>query len=170
VHGARLPKLHAFHSPHPFFGTYLKDRFRFCSRRRRRHLCLPLVPTLGTATRLLATGAVPGATSVHHPRQRPGNPGPRLCLIETRCYVAAHARGHNFEFGAPVKRQLVQGVGTTSSERALRKTGVPRRSYSMSSSILFIFSEHAHGVVERSPQTRTLEPQARGHLSQWTEV
>ena len=86
---------------------------------------------------------------MHHPRQRPGNPGPRLCLIETRCYVAAHARGHNFEFGAPpVKRQLVQGVGTTSSERALRKTGVPRRSYSMSSSILFIFSEHAHGVVE----------------------
>ena len=45
MHGARLPKLHAFHSPHPFFGTYLKDRFRFfCSRRRRRHLCLHSCP------------------------------------------------------------------------------------------------------------------------------
>ena len=107
--------------------------FRF-GRRRRRLSAVPL-------RTMEALDCPPDA--VRRSRSRP-----RLCLIETRCYVAAHARGHNFEFGAPVKRQLVQGVGTSSSERALRKTGVPRRSYSMSSSILFIFSEHAHGVVE----------------------
>ena len=34
MHGARLPKLHAFHSPDPFFGTYLMFLFRFfCFRR-----------------------------------------------------------------------------------------------------------------------------------------
>ena len=70
----------------------------------------------------------------NHPRQRPENRGPRLCLIEARNPVAAHARGHNLEFGAPGRSQLVQGVGTTSSGRAPRKTGVPRRSYSTSSS------------------------------------
>jgi len=55
-------------------------------------------------------------------------------FIEARFPVAAHARGHNLEFGAPVQRRLVQGVGTTSSGRALRRTDVPRRSYSESSS------------------------------------
>ncbi len=41
---------------------------------------------------------------------------------------------NNLEFGAPVQRRLVQGVGTTSSGRALPRTDVPRRSYSTSSS------------------------------------
>ena len=72
--------------------------------------------------------------SRNHPRQRPENRGPRLCLIEARFPVAAHARGHNLEFGAPGQSRLVQGVGTTSSGRALRRTAVPRRSYSTSSS------------------------------------
>ena len=34
MHGARLPKLHAFHSPHPFFGTYLMFLFRVFGFRR----------------------------------------------------------------------------------------------------------------------------------------
>jgi hypothetical protein len=50
----------------------------------------------------------------------------RAVAIETRYDVAAHARGHNFELGAPVQSHLVQGVGTTSSGRALRRTGVLR--------------------------------------------
>ena len=55
-------------------------------------------------------------------------------IIEMRYPVAAHARGHNLKFGAPVESHLVQGVGTKSSGRAMRRTGVPRRSYSTSSS------------------------------------
>ena len=34
MHGARLPKLHAFHSPHLFFGTYLMILFRVFGFRR----------------------------------------------------------------------------------------------------------------------------------------
>ena len=71
---------------------------------------------------------------VNHPRQRPENRGPRLCHIEARFPVSAHARGHNLEFRAPVQRRHIQGVGTTSSGGALRKTDVPRRSCSTSSS------------------------------------
>ena len=54
--------------------------------------------------------------------------------IEARNPVSAHARGHNLEFRAPVQRRHIQGVGTTSSGGALRKTDVPRRSCSTSSS------------------------------------
>ena len=67
-------------------------------------------------------------------RQRSEKPVRGSAIIETGFPVAAHARGHNFEFGAPGQSQLVQGVGTTSSERALRRAGVPRRSYSTASS------------------------------------
>ena len=72
--------------------------------------------------------------------------------IEARYPVSAHARGHNLEFRAPVQRRHIQGVGTTSSGRALRKTGVPRRSYSTassysssSSSMLVVESDRSKG-------------------------
>ena len=88
--------------------------------------------------RLFATRArlrsLPVSSSWRPHKTAAGEPGPRLRLIETRFPVAAHARGHNLEFGAPVQRRLVQGVVTTSSGRALRRTDVPRRSYSTSSS------------------------------------
>jgi len=100
-----------------------------------------LVQGLGTTSsgRALRKTGVPRrsystSSSYYHPRQRPENGGRGSATIEARFPVAAHARGHNLEFRASVQRRLVQGLGTTSSGRALRKTGVPRRSYSTSSS------------------------------------
>jgi len=84
-----------------------------------------------------------------HPRQRGENPGRGSATIEARYPVAAHARGHNLEFRAPVQSHLVQGVGTTSSGRALRRTGVPRRSYSTASS--YSSSSSSMLVAWRSP-------------------
>jgi hypothetical protein len=73
-------------------------------------------------------------------------------IIETRYDVAAHARGLNFELGAPVQSHLVQGVGTTSSGRALRRTDVLRRSYSTVSS--YSSSSASMLVAWRSPSIR----------------
>ena len=84
-----------------------------------------------------------------HPRQRPENPGRGSATIEARYPVAAHARGHNLEFRAPVQSHLVQGVGTTSSGRALRRTDVLRRSYSTVSS--YSSSSASMLVAWRSP-------------------
>jgi len=77
------------------------------------------------------------------------NRGRGSATIEARYPVAAHARGHNLEFRAPVQSHLVQGVGTTSSGRALRRTGVPRRSYSTASS--YSSSSSSMLVAWRSP-------------------
>jgi hypothetical protein len=83
------------------------------------------------------------------PKTAAGKPGSRPATIEARYPVAAHARGHNLEFRAPVQSHLVQGVGTTSSGRALRRTGVPRRSYSTASS--YSSSSSSMLVAWRSP-------------------
>jgi hypothetical protein len=85
-------------------------------------------------TQAIAVTMTPKRRFTLPPKTAAGKRGAAATLIEAHFSVAAHARGHNLEFGAPVKRRLVQGVGTTSSGRALRKTGVPRRSYSTSSS------------------------------------
>jgi hypothetical protein len=78
-----------------------------------------------------------------------GKRGAAAPLFEAHFSVASHARGHNLEFGAPVKRRLVQGVGTTSSGRArAAQNGRAAALVQHFVFILFIFIEHAHGVVE----------------------